>query len=94
MSEGSIKDEVSNSYYPDPLSLNYVAFKMKDLPTYRVMDISSVGTLWNTAKEIYGACEWEDIVLTLNGYSHKNFVKEGDTLIFPTLEDINRSFSE
>lgn len=94
MTESVVKDEVSNSFYPDPLTLNYITLKIKDLPTYRKMDISSASAFWSVVGDVYGVCEWDDLVLTLNGYAHKNFIKEGDTIIFPSISDMRRSFSE
>ena len=94
MEAGSTKDSVTDSYYPDPLSLNYINFGMSKLPSQRKLSYKDTVFFWATIQEIYGTCELDDIILTLNGVPHKNLLNIGDTIIFPSIEDIQRSFSD
>lgn len=92
MKEGTVVDEVSGSRFPDPLSLNYLDFKMSDIPKEIPLSNRSITHLWMEADMLYGKPQLDDMVLTLNGVAHKNFLKNGDTLYFPSESDIKRSF--
>ena len=92
MSEGSVMDEVSHSYYPDPLSLNYLNLSLSSVPIKDTMSDSKIIYFWNEAATIYNIMGYDDIVLTINGISHKNFLKPGDMIYFPSFEDMNNSY--
>lgn len=94
MTSGVVQDEVSGSYYPDPLSLNYLNFKMSKIPLKDTMTDSKIIKFWNEASLIYGAAVYDDIVLTLNGVAHKNLLKPNDEVYFPELRDIQSSFTK
>lgn len=94
MKEGVVFDEVSESAYPDPLSINYLNFKMRSVPSKDILSNSKIPFLWREMELNYGSPEWDDIVLTLNGISHKNFLKPRDILYLPALADIKDSFSK
>lgn len=94
MSEGVVADEVSDSLYPDPLTLNYLNFKMTSVPKRNVMSNSKIPFLWVEMENNYGSPELDDIILTLNGCQHKNFLKPGDILYFPEQADIEDSFTK
>ena len=49
---------------------------------------------WKEAENQYGSACWDDIVLTLNGVSHKNLLRQGDVVYFPNLDDIKTSFTK
>lgn len=93
MTEGNTKDEKSGSYYPDPLSLNYLNLRMSSVPYKDIMDEEKIIHFWNEASSYYQVVGYDDIVLTLNGIPHKNFLNPGDVVYFPALEDIRSSFS-
>ena len=42
----------------------------------------------------YGTRDYEDVVLTLNNIPHKNFLLEFDSIYYPDLSDIKKSFSK
>ena len=42
----------------------------------------------------YNECAYDDLVLTLNGVPHKNFLRAGDAIYLPELQDIKRSFAK
>lgn len=94
MKEGVTADEVSGSLYPDPLSLNYSDFSIGSLPYKDIMTSRKIMFLWKEANDFYGQPCWDDIVLTLNGIPHKNFLEEGDELYFPLESDILTSFNK
>lgn len=94
MSEGSVTDEVSKSAYPDPLSLNYLNFNLTSTPIKNVMTDSKIIYFWKEAENIYGVAKWDDIVLTINNIPHKNFLNPKDVIYFPTLSDIQSSFTK
>lgn len=94
MTSGVVQDEVSGSYYPDPLSLNYLNFKMSKIPLKDTMTDSKIIKFWNEASLIYGVAVYDDIVLTLNGVAHKNLLKPNDEVYFPELRDIQSSFTK
>lgn len=94
MTEGVTYDELSESYYPDPLSLNYVNLQITETPTKDVMNDPKIMYFWKNTENHYGSPIYDDIVLTLNGVSHKNFLTSGDTIIYPSLNDIDKSFNK
>ena len=94
MKDGVIVDDVTGSYYPDPLSLNFSNFRITGLPVKDVMDPTKIMFLWKEADDFYGMPCWDDITLTLNGVPHKNFLEIGDELYFPMEDDIINSFSK
>lgn len=95
MIEGSVVDEVSGSAYPDPLSLNYLNFNWgENLPKKDIMRDNKIIFFWKEAEMCYGEAAWDDIVLTLNGVSHRNFLQVGDVIYFPTSADIKKSFKK
>lgn len=94
MNEGTVKDTQNDSYYPDPLTLNYLMFQLVDLPKKDILTSEKIIKLWHEAEIIYGSAQWDDIVLTLNGISHKNFLKNDDELLFPSEDDIVNSFTK
>ena len=61
-------------------------------PEILYIEESDIKYFWMVSNKIYGAPELEDMTLSLNGYSHKNFLEEGDPVIFPDKEDIKASF--
>lgn len=94
MVDGQVVD-IDNEYFPDPLSLNYVAFE----PTQPMdpVDLSTEGIkkFWWVVQRTYGEPSFlDDIILTLNGALHRNFLKEGDILFIPIKDDIENSFSK
>lgn len=92
MSDSSVADEVTHSYYPDPLSLNYLNLALTTVPIKDTMTDPKIICFWNEAASIYNIMGYDDIVLTVNGISHKNFLNPGDTIYFPSYEDINNSY--
>nr|DAE47652.1 MAG TPA: hypothetical protein [Bacteriophage sp.] len=94
MNSGTTKDEVSGSYYPDPLTLNYLDLNMSEVPLKNTMTDAKIITFWNEAHTLYGVSGYDDIILTLNGIPHKNFLMPGDTIYFPILDDITTSFAK
>lgn len=94
MTEGVVKDEITNNLYPDPLSINYFNFKLSSLPRKLIMEDSKINFLWNEMYKMYGAPAWDDVILNLNGISHSNFLKAGDILYFPEIGDIMNSFNK
>lgn len=94
MREGSYIDERTNSAFPDPLSLNYLEFNMTEIPLEDSLTDSKIVYFWKEAENVYGAPIYDDIVLTLNGNSHRNFLKTKDSILFPVRRDIERSFSK
>lgn len=93
MISGSVVDSKSGNYYPDPLSLNYLGFQMTQLPHKETVTAKGAQEPWTMSYDIYGRSALEDVVLTLNGISHSNFLKEGDILYFPREEDLTNSFN-
>lgn len=94
MKEGNVLDEVTQTTYPDPLSLNYASLRLeKDIPSQDVMSGNRITFFWKEAEKFYGVAGYDDIVLSLNNIPHRNFLNEGDTIYFPDLEDIKNSFN-
>lgn len=97
MSEGNTADTEDitvGAYYPDPLSLNYLSLKLSEMPSSEVMTDDKILSFWNTAHEHYGVYGYDDIVLTLNGIPHINFLEPGDKILFPKKDDIEESFNK
>lgn len=94
MEEGKVMDTVSKSYYPDPLSLSYLGLRMSKEPAESKMTDSKISFFWKETYDQYGVASWDDIVLTLNGISHINFLKNGDVIYFPAVDDIKSSFQK
>lgn len=87
-------DSVIDDSYPDPLSLNYLKFNIQSgiPPMVKNIDLTNVQRFWKLPIEVYGKAELDDIVLTLNGVEHRNFLEVGDTILFPAEQDIDSSF--
>lgn len=87
-------DSVIDDSYPDPLSLNYLKFNVQSgiPPMVKAIDLSNIQRFWKLPIEVYGKAELDDIVLTLNGIEHKNFLEVGDKILFPSEQDIDSSF--
>lgn len=94
MTEGTQTDPISGSNYPDPLSLVYVSFKTPSSYKKDIMTDTKISSFWHEAEKAYGKAAYDDIVLTLNGVSHKNLLEEGDVIYFPAVADIESSFSK
>jgi len=94
MKAGSVKDTEDGSFYPDVLTLNYNTFSAKNTLTPVELTDIDLEKFWWTVQKRYGTAELDDIVLTLNGVAHKNFLKEGDTIFLPAVNDIETSFKE
>lgn len=94
MTDGKVRDEITRSYYPDPLSLNYNKFNLSSIPVKDSLNSVKIKFLWKEAEAVYGKPCWDDMVLTLNGIPHKNFIKAGDSLYFPSESNIIGSFDK
>ena len=95
MTEGSVKDEVSGNFYPDPLSLNYL--KMDVPSNYNIeYSISEKNILffWKMVSKYYGKYELDDIVLMVNNIPHINLLHEGEDIIIPSEDDIQFTYSK
>ena len=84
--------DINQNNFPDPLSLNYNNIFLSKKPEIIYVEEGDIKYLWMVSNRIYGAPELEDVALSLNGYSHKNFLEERDPVIFPGKEDIKASF--
>ena len=91
MKASAVRD-VNQNNFPDPLSLNYNGISLSKKPEILYVEESDIRYLWMVSNKIYGAPELEDVALSLNGYSHKNFLEEGDPGRVPDKEDIKASF--
>lgn len=91
MKASSVRD-INQNNFPDPLSINYNNISLSKKPEILYIEESDIKYFWMVSNKIYGAPELEDVALSLNGYSHKNFLEEGDPVIFPDKEDIKASF--
>ena len=89
MVEGSVKDEYLDSYYPDPLSLNYHELVLpKNLHVEGNLSDDDIMFLWERVSRYYGTPEWDDIVLMVNNVPHINLLRNGEDLIFPSSDSI------
>ena len=91
MKASAVRD-VNQNNFPDPLSLNYNSISLSKKPEILYVEESDIRDLWMVSNKIYGEREVEDVALFISGYSHKNFLEEGDPVIFPDKEDIKASF--
>lgn len=94
MKESTVEDSVIGSFYPDPLTLNYTDLRMTETPSSSTMTDERILYLWDETEERYGTPSWDDMVLTLNGIAHRNFLRSGDVLYFPKLTDMTGSFAK
>lgn len=92
MKPSTVRDEATGDFYPDPLTLNYHSFVLQDPPTAVQLSTSQIEFFWRTTEEQLGAAELDDVVLSLNGIAHKNFLTEGTTVYFPSRRDLESSF--
>lgn len=93
MSDGIVSDEFGRNY-PDPLSLNYLNIKVSEKPRHVRLSEEDTVSFWLTASKVYGVSQLDDIVLTVNGVPHRNFLKNGDVILFPSESDIRKSFTK
>lgn len=94
MSESSVVDEKTGTYFPDPLTLDYGSFTMSQRPDKEYLVDDKINYFWRTYMEEYGTRDYEDVVLTLNNIPHKNFLMEHSTIYYPDLADVRKSFSK
>jgi len=95
MLEGTIRDEVSDNLYPDPLSLNYLDFHiLGEYPVPHALEKEEIMSFWNLIEKYYESPELDDVVLTLNGIPHINFLQNGDYIAIPSKTDITSSFTQ
>lgn len=86
------EDSVDQNNYPDPLTLNYHEFELKEgVEAIELRDVDIL-QFWNLIHKKYGTAEYDDIVLELNNIPHKNFLNPGDVIYIPSVRDIERSF--
>lgn len=93
MKAGSVKDE-DGAYYPDVLTLNYNVFTARQALTPIELTDVDIDKFWWTTQKVLGTAEYDDVVLTLNGVPHRNFLEEGQIIFFPAVSDIESSFGE
>ena len=72
MKASSVRD-INQNNFPDPLSINYNNISLSKKPEILYIEESDIKYFWMVSNKIYGAPELEDMALSLNGYSHKNF---------------------
>jgi len=91
MKPGSVTDE-DGSAFPDPLTLNYNNFVASE--TLTPIELTEVGIqyFWREVGLIYGTPELDDVVLTLNGIPHINFLDDEDIILVPSQNDIINSY--
>lgn len=94
MKPGKVIDSETGSLYPDPLSLNYHEFEINIMPTSVELADDDIEFFWRTTEKQLGIPYLDDVVLSLNGVPHRNFLKEGDVVLFPDVGDIKKSFAE
>lgn len=94
MTEGVTNDNVLGSAYPDPLSLNYNELELSSIPENDVLSSEDIIFMWREVEDIYGIASYDDMVLTLNGIPHKNFLTAGHKIYFPSISDMENSFSQ
>ena len=87
-------DEATGNAYPDPLTISYFDLKISSNPIKRVMTKHSANNFKLEAWEVYKDEYADDLLLTLNDIPHKNFIKSGDVIYYPALDDIKRSFGK
>ncbi len=92
MKESSVRDTEDGAFYPDVLTLNLNTFTATEaLIPIELTDID-IDKFWWTVQKQYGTAELDDIVLTLNGVTHRNFLEEGQIIFIPAKRDIESSF--
>ena len=91
MESSKTPDEVTGAIYPDPLTLNYNNFELKETVKSDEMTDDKISSFWHEAEKVYGSAIYDDVVLTLNGVPHKNLLKAGEEIYFPTANDIENS---
>lgn len=95
MTEGSVRDDISGSYYPDTLSLNYHNMVLpKDIHWERDLSDDDIMFLWERVGRYYGTPQWDDIVLMVNNVPHINLLRNGESLIFPDELSIINAYSK
>lgn len=87
-------DEATGNAYPDPLTVSYFNLKLTSNPTRRKMTAHSANNFKLEAWEVYRDEYADDLLLTLNDIPHKNFIKSGDVIYYPSLDDIRRSLGK
>lgn len=94
MKESTTQDSILGSNYPDPLTLNYNELNLSSIPKNDNVKSQDIIYFWRETEDIYGIASYDDLVLSLNGISHKNFLTSGSKVYFPALTDIENSFQK
>lgn len=94
MKEGSVRDAIDGSVYPDPLTLNFNIFSASEKPHALELQSFDIERMWMVPYRYYSTPEYDDMLLSLNGIAHTNHLAEGDVLLIPLVEDIEGSFRQ
>jgi len=74
-------------YFPDPSSVNYNDIVASNIKPVEMTELTCE-KFWTILPVIYGAYEWDDVLLSLNRVPHRNMLKPGDVIFAPTVADI------
>ena len=90
MIQGKYKNG-NGEYFPDPTTLNYNVLEAKNISTVEITELTCQ-KLWTVLPKLFDIYELDDILLSVNGVAHRNFLKPGDVLFAPSREDIESSY--
>lgn len=85
--------DIDGNFFPNPASVNFNNLQASKTTPIELTEYSCE-KFWIVPHNLYNVFEFDDVLLSINKIPHKNFLKPGDVLIAPRLEDIEVSFSE
>ena len=87
MAESKVTDTDGDTY-PDPLSISYGDTKFSDIPAKHVVSAGDISKFWLYMYNNYQVCEYDDILLSLNGIPYIGTLEPGDVICQLPISDI------
>ena len=89
MKTSTVLDPLDQTPYPDPLSIDFNLTVLTKVPTAVALDYTATQKFWVFYQKFYKTTiEGDDLLLILNSIPYLGMLQTGDSLQFPTIEDI------
>jgi hypothetical protein len=85
-----LMNDDSETEYKDIFSSNIENFVYSTSPTPYVMTQERIQMFARFMFELYGSSEFDDLVLSINNINYLGDLHEGDIILLPSLQDLQR----
>ena len=93
MQESKQRDEVTGGTYPDVLTIPLDQLEFSDALTPVTVNQNYKNKFYNLCYDQWGITYYDDILLFTNGVSIEDSLVIGETLLVPSLRDMNSYYS-